>query len=143
MAFGGAEAAPVHLDDVRVPHDALLGEPGKGFDVIARKFPTIQALLGEIQASVLGARAFVRSAAAMVDAGEPVAEVAAAVRLVAGRAAREVTSSALQLCGAYGLTRELAVERLYREGKFSEVAQGVAGIQRVMVGRRLLDARLT
>jgi alkylation response protein AidB-like acyl-CoA dehydrogenase len=108
------------------------GEP------IGRKFATIQALLGDMQASTLAARALVRSAATMVDAGLPVDETAAAARLVAGRTAREVTGAALQVCGAYGLTRELPVERLYREGKFFEVAQGVSEIQRVVVARHVL-----
>ena len=39
---------------------------------------------------------------------------------------------------AYGLTRDLPVERLYREGKFYEVAQGVAEIQRIIVAREVL-----
>jgi alkylation response protein AidB-like acyl-CoA dehydrogenase len=38
------------------------------------------------------------------------------------------------------LTRELPLERLYREGKFFEVAQGVAEIQRVVVARHVLAA---
>jgi alkylation response protein AidB-like acyl-CoA dehydrogenase len=180
MAFGGVEAAPVYLDDVRVPSDAVVGDSTHGFEVlltgeaqgkirvaaicvgiaqraleearryalerkhrgepIGRKFATIQGLLGDMQASTLSARALVRSAAVMFDAGTDVDEVAAAARLVAGRTAREVTSSALQVCGAYGLTRELPLERLYREGKFYEVAQGVAEIQRAVVARRVLDA---
>jgi alkylation response protein AidB-like acyl-CoA dehydrogenase len=111
------------------------GEP------IGHKFATIQALLGDMQASTLAARALVRSAATMVDAGLPVDETAAAARLVAGRTAREVTGAALQVCGAYGLTRELPVERLYREGKFFEVAQGVSEIQRVVVARHVLAGR--
>jgi alkylation response protein AidB-like acyl-CoA dehydrogenase len=178
MAFGGVEAAPVHLEEVRVNEEARIGEPGRGFDVllageaegkirvaaicvgiaqraveeasryalarthrgeqIGRKFASIQGLLGDMQASTLAARSLVRSAAAVVDADMPVGELAAAARLVAGRAAREVTGSALQVCGAYGLTRELPVERLYREGKFFEVAQGVAEIQRVVVARHVM-----
>ncbi|HEX2384008.1 MAG TPA: acyl-CoA dehydrogenase family protein [Acidimicrobiales bacterium] len=180
MAFGGVEAAPVYLDDVRVPSDAVVGDSAHGFEVllagegqgkirvaaicvgiaqraleearryalerkhrgepIGRKFATIQGLLGDMQASTLSARALVRSAAVMFDEGADVHEVAAAARLVAGRTAREVTSAALQVCGAYGLTRELPLERLYREGKFYEVAQGVAEIQRAVVARRVMDA---
>ena len=48
----------------------------------------------------------------------------AALRLITARAATETTSAALQICGAYGLTRELPLERLYRQAKFYEVAQG-------------------
>ena len=105
---------------------------------IGRKFPTVQALLGQMEADVLGAVALVRSAADLIDRGLPVSKVAAACRLVAGRCADETTSAALQICGAYGLTRDLPVERLYREGKFYEVAQGVSEIQRIIVAREVL-----
>jgi alkylation response protein AidB-like acyl-CoA dehydrogenase len=105
---------------------------------IASKFPQIRALLGEMESSVLAARALVHHAAELVDAGAPVAEEAAAARIVAGRAAREVTSNALQIGGAYGLTRELPLERLYREGKFFEVAQGVVEIQKDIVAKNVL-----
>jgi alkylation response protein AidB-like acyl-CoA dehydrogenase len=102
---------------------------------IADRFPTVRALLGEMEAQVLGARAIVHDAARLVDQGGPgVAKVAAAARLVSGRCAREVTSGALQVCGAYGWTRDLPVERLYREGKFFEVTQGVAELQKIIVG---------
>jgi alkylation response protein AidB-like acyl-CoA dehydrogenase len=107
---------------------------------IAEKFPTIQALLGDMEAQVLGARSYVRSAAQLIDDGETdLAKVAASARLLSGRCAREVTSSALQICGAYGWTKELPVERLYREAKFFEVTQGVAEIQKVIVARCVLD----
>ncbi|MDO8364100.1 MAG: acyl-CoA dehydrogenase family protein [Actinomycetota bacterium] len=108
------------------------GEP------IAKKFPTIQGLLGEMEASTLAARALVHHAAGLIDLGRDVAREAAAARVVAGRTAREVTSAAMQVCGAYGLTRELPLERLYREGKFFEVAQGVAEIQRSIVARHVI-----
>jgi alkylation response protein AidB-like acyl-CoA dehydrogenase len=107
---------------------------------IGRKFPSIQAHLAEMQADVLAARALVESVAAMVDRGLPVAREAAAARLVAGRAAREAAGSALQVCGAYGWTREMEVERLFRESKFFEVTQGSAEIQRAIVARELLNA---
>ncbi|MEU6750044.1 acyl-CoA dehydrogenase family protein [Spirillospora sp. NPDC046719] len=107
---------------------------------IGRKFASIQALLADTQADVLAARALVRSVAAMVDQGRPVAREAAAARLVAGRTAREAAGSALQVCGAYGWTREMEVERLFRESKFFEVTQGSAEIQRAIVARELLNA---
>ncbi len=110
---------------------------------IGEKFATIQGLLGDMEASVLGARALVLHAADLIDAGEPVTKLAAAARIVAGRAARETTSNALQICGAYGLTREMVVERLYREGKFFEVAQGVAEIQKVIVAKQVLAEHRT
>jgi len=105
---------------------------------LARRFPTVQALLGEMESEVLAARAMVRSCADLLDAGRTITKEAAASRLVAARAAREVTSMAMQVCGAYGLTQDLPLERLYREAKFFEVAQGVAELQKIVVARELL-----
>jgi len=105
---------------------------------LAERFPTVQALLGDMEAGVLAARAMVRSCADLLGAGATITKEAAASRLVAGRAARETTSMAMQVCGAYGLTQDLPLERLYREAKFFEVAQGVAEIQKIIVARQLL-----
>ena len=55
-----------------------------------------------------------------------------------GRAARTAAEAALHVCGAYGLTREMVVERLYREAIFFDVAQGVSEIQQIIVARELL-----
>ncbi|MFI5953180.1 acyl-CoA dehydrogenase family protein [Cryptosporangium sp. NPDC051539] len=105
---------------------------------IGEKFTSIQNLLADMSASVLAARALLHETAEHYDAGAPIGPRAAALRLVTGRAAREVTSAALQVCGAYGLTRDLPVERLYREAKFYEVAQGSMELQRVIVGKHVL-----
>jgi alkylation response protein AidB-like acyl-CoA dehydrogenase len=58
--------------------------------------------------------------------------------LITARAATETTSAALQICGAYGLARELPLERLYRQAKFYEVAQGSLELQRVIAGKAVL-----
>jgi alkylation response protein AidB-like acyl-CoA dehydrogenase len=105
---------------------------------IGDKFSSIQSLLADMQASVFAARALLVETAAAVDRGEDIGPRAAALRIVSGRAARETASSALQICGAYGMTHEMPVERLYREAKFYEVAQGSVELQRVIVGKSVL-----
>ena len=106
---------------------------------IGRKFPTLQALLGAAGAGVLGAEALVLSCAELLDRGESIPAEAAAARLMAGRAAREAAQAAMHVCGAYGLTQDLVVERLYREAIFFDVAQGVSEIQQVIVAREMLS----
>lgn len=105
---------------------------------IGRRFPTLQALLGSAAAGVLGAEALVLSCADLLDRGESIAAEAASARLVAGQAAREAANAAMHVCGAYGLTRDLVTERLYREAIFFDVAQGVSEIQQIIVARELL-----
>jgi alkylation response protein AidB-like acyl-CoA dehydrogenase len=107
---------------------------------IAQRFPTIQALLGSAAAQTLAAEALVLACADRLDRGSAITGEAAAARLAASRAAREAASAALHVCGAYGLTRDMVVERLYREAVFFDVAQGVSEIQQIIVGRELLAA---
>lgn len=108
------------------------GEP------IGTKFQTIQWLLGEIGAAVEAARALAQEAARRHDDGADVHAIAAAARIVCARTAREVTSNAMQVFGSYGVVRGSEVERLYREGKFFEVGQGVVELQRLIVARALM-----
>ena len=105
---------------------------------IGEKFPTIRALLADMSASVLAARAALHDTARLFDAGGDLGGPVAALRLVTARAATEATSAALQVCGAYGLSREMPVERLYRQAKFYEVAQGSLELQRVIAGKAVL-----
>ena len=115
-----------------------LGREHRG-DPIGEKFPTIQGILGEMAAQVDGARAVVHAAAEAVDRRDPNLKViAASTRIVCARMAREVTSLAMQVCGAYGFTHEMVLERLYREGKFYEVGQGVIELQKMIVGKDVL-----
>jgi len=105
---------------------------------IARRFPTLRAALGAAAAEVLAAESLVFSCADLLDRGHDIAGHAAAARLVSSRAAREAALAALHTCGAYGMTRDMVVERLYREAVFFDVTQGVSEIQQVIVGREVL-----
>jgi alkylation response protein AidB-like acyl-CoA dehydrogenase len=108
------------------------GEP------IGEKFATVRAQIGAAAAGVAGAAALVRECASILDTGGDVTGQAASARLVSARAAREAALAALHVCGAYGLTKDLPVERLYREAVFFDVAQGVAEIQQLIVAREVL-----
>ena len=109
---------------------------------IATKFAGIQSLLADMRAAVLAARALLYETARLHDDGADVGARAAALRLVTGPAAHKVASDAMQICGAYGMTRDLPVERLYREAKFYEVAQGSLELQRVIVAKDVLRSYL-
>jgi len=140
-AFGKLRAAAI---SVGVARRALQEARGYGLArehrgvAIVRKFPALQSLLGRAGAHVLAADALVLACADLVDGGRQIPAEAASARLVAAQAAREAAAAALHVCGAYGLTREMDVERLYREAVFYDVAQGVAEIQESIVGRELL-----
>lgn len=110
------------------------GEP------IGEKFQTIQWLIAECAARTEAIRAMVERAGRLMDQGGDVAALAARVKLMSSRLAREVASDAVQVHGAYGYSREYDAEMLYRQAKMYEVVQGVSELNRIIIARDALAA---
>ena len=48
-----------------------------------------------------------------------------------------VTSKAIQIHGAYGLTKEFPLERLFRNARMLTIPEGTTQIQKLIIGREL------
>jgi alkylation response protein AidB-like acyl-CoA dehydrogenase len=58
---------------------------------------------------------------------------------VAGHLGCEVVEDALRIHGGYGYSQEYEIERLYRDAPMLLNGEGTAEIQKMIIGRRLLD----
>ncbi len=106
---------------------------------IGAKFQMTQWLIATMASNVAASRSFLYSVGAKMDKGDKnLAAESALLKIFTGKCAREVASDAVQVHGAYGITSEFPVERLYRESKFSEVVLGTSEIQRVIAASSLL-----
>ncbi|KAF0120170.1 MAG: mmqC [bacterium] len=105
---------------------------------IGLKFQMTQWNLATMASKVAASRAFLYSVGAKMDKGENVSAESALLKIFTGAAAREVASDAVQVHGAYGLSKEYAIERIYRESKFNEVVLGTSEIQRVIAANALI-----
>ncbi len=106
---------------------------------IGTKFQMTQWLIATMASNVAASRSFLYSVGAKMDKGDKnLAAESALLKIFTGKCAREVASDAVQVHGAYGITSEFPVERLYRESKFSEVVLGTNEIQRVIAASALL-----
>ena len=105
---------------------------------IGLKFQMTQWNLATMASKVAASRAFLYSVGAKMDKGENVLVESALLKIFTGAAAREVASDAVQVHGAYGLSKEYAVERIYRESKFNEVVLGSSELQRVIAANALI-----
>jgi len=63
-------------------------------------------------------------------------------KLFATDMAMRVTTDAVQIFGGYGYTKDYPVERLMREAKLNQIAEGTSQIQRLVVARLLLGRNL-
>ena len=103
------------------------------------EFQGVSFSLADMAASVAAARALYLSAARLRDAGRPFGTEAAMAKLVATDTAMKVTTQAIQVHGGYGYTRDFPVERYFREAKVLQIVEGTNQIQRMVIGRALLN----
>jgi alkylation response protein AidB-like acyl-CoA dehydrogenase len=60
-------------------------------------------------------------------------------KYLASEYAKEVVEDALRIHGGYGYSQEYEIERLYRDVPMLLIGEGTAEIQKMIIGRRLLD----
>ncbi len=64
--------------------------------------------------------------------------LAAEAKLFAAETAMEVTTKCIQLMGGYGYTRDLPVERMFRDAKIAEIYEGTSEVQRMVISGAVL-----
>jgi alkylation response protein AidB-like acyl-CoA dehydrogenase len=169
--------AALVFQDVRVPHSAILGEEGHGFDLAmkwigkgryllparalgacerlvemgmehARNRVTfgqpiaerqaIQWMVADSAVEIEALRWLVLTAAWQVDQGMDSRQAQSMAKLYGGQKANEIVDRVLQMHGGMGYTRELPVERWYRELRLLRIYEGTDEIQRRTIARNLL-----
>ncbi|EQD72111.1 Acyl-CoA oxidase/dehydrogenase, type 1 domain protein, partial [mine drainage metagenome] len=80
----------------------------------------------------------VERAAIARDRGEPFHRLASAAKLVASRAAVEVTGRAVESWESLSGPRGARAERIYRDARVYPIVEGTSEIQEMILGRDLL-----
>ncbi len=102
-------------------------------------FQGLQFMIADMQIGIETARTMVYRAAALADAGDPEATMAASIAKCYGTdVAMKVTTDAVQVLGGAGYTKDFPVERHMRDAKVFQIYEGTNQIQRWIVARRLL-----
>jgi alkylation response protein AidB-like acyl-CoA dehydrogenase len=99
----------------------------------------IQFRLAEMGTKVEAAHLLVVNAARTKDAGERNDLEAGMAKYLASEFCHQVVEDSFRIHGGYGYTKEFEIERLYREAPMLLIGEGTADIQRMIIGRRLLD----
>jgi acyl-CoA dehydrogenase len=79
-------------------------------------------------------------AARAADRGEPFGTKASMAKLFASETAVDTTSQALQVLGGHGYMEDHPVEKWFRDARLETIEEGTSEIQRVIIGRALLDS---
>lgn len=131
QALGIAQAALQILNSRLDPRAAMaLRLPGK--------LPHHHARLADLTAEVEAAKLLVYRAAYLRQEGLPCTKEASTAKMFASDTAVAVTGAAVQLLGMEGCTKELTLERLFRDAKVTQIYEGTNEIHRIVISSQLL-----
>jgi alkylation response protein AidB-like acyl-CoA dehydrogenase len=99
----------------------------------------IQFKLADMATKVDAARLLTMKAARLKDAGERSDLEAGMAKLFASEIGKEVVEEAFRIHGGYGYSKEYEIERLYRDAPLLLIGEGTSEIQRMVIGKKLLE----
>jgi short/branched chain acyl-CoA dehydrogenase len=105
------------------------------FDQPISKFQAVAFKLADCATEIECGRNLLYKACWLRDRGRPFAKEAAMAKLYCSELMGRVADHAVQIHGGYGLMKEYAVERFYRDHKLLEIGEGTSEIQRLVISR--------
>ncbi len=110
----------------------------KQFDVPISQFEAIQFMLAEMAVLIFAMDSMVYRTAAAYDEGKAISRQSASVKLFCSEALDKVVDMAVQVHGGMGYSREMPIERYYRDSRINRIFEGTNEIQRVVIAREVL-----
>ncbi|MBB4636357.1 acyl-CoA dehydrogenase [Longimicrobium terrae] len=101
-------------------------------------FQGVQFQIGQMATELEAARLMVYNAARLKDAGMPFLHEAAMGKLFSSQVAQRIASTAVDLFGGYGFTREYPVEKFYRDSKIGSIYEGTSNMQLQTIAKNLM-----
>ncbi|MFZ5847411.1 MAG: acyl-CoA dehydrogenase family protein [Actinomycetota bacterium] len=95
--------------------------------------------LAEMATKVETAHTMMVKAARLKDSGKRMDVEAGMAKMLASEYANEVVEDSFRIHGGYGYSKEYEIERLMREVKFMLIGEGTSDIQKMIIGRRVLE----
>ncbi len=109
------------------------------------EFQMIQQKLADMKTRVEASRLLIYQAALAKtkarETGERYTLEASMAKLFASETAMWVTTQAVQIHGGMGYSKELPIERYFRDAKITEIYEGTSEIQRMVIARSLTGLR--
>jgi alkylation response protein AidB-like acyl-CoA dehydrogenase len=99
----------------------------------------IQFKLADMATKIEAARLLTRKAARLKDAGVRSDLEAGMAKLLASETGKECVEECFRIHGGYGYSKEYEIERLYRDAPLLLIGEGTSEIQRMVIGKKLLQ----
>src|SRR5499427_3745392 len=141
LGLHASNTAELIFDNVSVPADHLVGEPGMGFVNTMQVLEGGRVAIADMGTEVEAARLLTLRAAALKDAGKPAKTAASMAKVFASEVAMKAATKSLQIHGGAGYITEFPIERIFRDAKLTEIGEGTSEIQRMVIAQDLLGFR--
>lgn len=99
----------------------------------------VQGLLAQMASDIEASRLLVHRALWLMAAGRRCEMEAAIAKSFTTEAMVRVTSNAMQVHGAFGITREFPVERHFRNARMLTIPDGTTQINHLIIGKNITD----
>ena len=129
MGLGGAQGA-FELALKYAKRREQFGRPIASFQVNAFKF-------ADMATEIEMARLLLYKACWLCEQHRPFSKEAAMAKMFCSEMYHRVANQAVQLHGGYGLMKEYAVERHYRNQKLLDIGEGTSEVQRIVIARHI------
>src|SRR2546430_7420733 len=106
-----------------------------------REFEGVSFKISDMAVQLEASRLLILKAARLLDEGKSARLEGAMAKLFATEAAFDVAHQALQIHGGIGYTRDLPIERYFRDARFMMIGGGTSEIMRFLIQRGIYQGR--
>jgi len=108
------------------------------FDEPISHFQAIQFYLAEMATMIYNMESIVYRTAVDYDAGKKISRQTAIVKLYCSDSLDKIADLAVQVHGGMGYSKELPIERFYRDSRINRIFEGTNEIQKTIIARDIL-----
>lgn len=112
----------------------------KQFDKSISQFQGVQFMLAEISTKIYAMESLLYRAAQNYDDKKDISFEAAMVKLFCSEAVSDITDKALQIHGGMGFSRELHIEKFFRDARILKIFEGTSEIQKQIIARKIVKS---
>ena len=106
-------------------------------------YQMVQQMIADSAIEIFASRSMVFDCAGDIDAGLDTRDKVSMIKVFASEMLGKVADRGIQVFGGYGFTKELPLERIYRDARVTRIYDGTSEIHRMLIARSVIKNGLS